>query len=70
MGNRVFLITVRGKQHEWCFEFEQDEQFWLEWLDDGLDVRMVENMGPGWVVDLGLTKIWCALQDFFGLRWL
>lgn len=65
MPDKMFLITVRGKQHEWCFEFAQDEQFWQEWLDDGLDVKMIQNIIPEWVVDLGLTKAWCFFQDLW-----
>ena len=62
---RVFLITVRGKQHEWSFPFDYDEKYWDEWLEDGLDIKMVENIIPEWVVNCGLNDIWCKLQTFF-----
>jgi len=62
---RVFLLTVRGKQHEWCFQFDGEEQYWDDWLDDGLNVGMVENIIPEWVVFLGLERVWCKLQTLF-----
>ena len=65
MSKRVFLLTVRGKQHEWCFPFDGEEEYWDEWLADGLDVSMVENIIPEWVVFFGLDGIWCKLQTFF-----
>ena len=61
----VFLLTVRGKTKEWAFEFDGEEQHLQGWLDDGLDVGMVENSCPAWVVDFGLHRIWFFFQDIF-----
>lgn len=63
--NRVFLLTIRGKCEEWAFEINGDERYWQDWLDDGLDIDMVENSCPAWVVDVGLHKIWFFFQDIF-----
>lgn len=65
---RLFAITVNGKNHKWQFHFDGDENDWQDWLDDGLDVMMVKNIIPEWIVFMGLTKIWCFLQDIFQFR--
>ena len=65
---QLFVITVRGKQHEWLFEFEGDPKYWDDWEEDGLDVCLVQNIIPEWVVYAGLTKIYCFLQNIFQFR--
>ncbi len=67
---RLFQITIKGKTEEWAFDFEADEKYWQDWLDDGLNVKMVMNIIPSWVAELGLTKLWCVLQDILQVRWL
>jgi hypothetical protein len=65
---RVYAITVIGKAHKWLFLVEEDPRYLQEWLDDGLDISLVVNIIPEWVVNLGLTKVWCFLQDIFQFR--
>jgi len=65
---RVYSIMVIGKAHKWSFLIEEDPQYLQEWLDDGLDISLVVNIIPEWVVNLGLTKVWCFLQDIFQFR--
>ena len=33
-----FSIHVQGDRHQWSFDFEADEQYWQDWLEDGLEV--------------------------------
>ncbi len=33
-----FTIVVRGNRDEWAFDFDGDEAYWQDWLDDGLEV--------------------------------
>ena len=56
-------ITVRGKRNEWVFRFRGNKKYLNEWRADGLVVDEAVNSIPTWVVDLGLTKPWCWLQD-------
>lgn len=61
-------ITVKGKSRTWCFEFIGDEQYLKEWRDDGLDISRTMNEVPVWVVDMGLTRVWCFVQDVWNFR--
>lgn len=63
MTKRLYRLIVRGKLHEWAFDIRGDPKYLREWLDDGLDVNIVLNEIPFWVMQLGLTKLWCWLQD-------
>ena len=56
-------ITVRGKRNEWVFRFRGNKKYLNEWRADWLVVDEAVNSIPTWVVDLGLTKPWCWLQD-------
>lgn len=61
-------IVVRGKTKTWAFNFTADPKYIAEWEADGLDVSEVLNTIPEWAVDLGLTRLWVAIQD--GWRFL
>jgi len=61
-------LTVRGKQHEWCFTVYGDPSSIGEWQADGLGIVVVENAIPVWIADLGLTRAWCFVQDVFNFK--
>ncbi len=63
MTTKLFSIEVKGKYHTWSFNFDGDDKCWQNWIDDGLDVKMIMNIIPEWIVNLGLTKIWVFFQD-------
>jgi hypothetical protein len=56
-------VTVRGKTKTWSFEFVSDEKYIKEWAEDGLEIDIVCNRIPVWAVNLGLTKVFCRIQD-------
>lgn len=58
-------ITVRGKYHEWSFSFRGNEEYLDEWREDGLQIDVIENEIPDWVNEIGLTPIWCLIQDIW-----
>lgn len=64
---KLYQIAVRGKTKEWLFDFKGDPRYLQEWLDDGLDIAEVLSIVPTWIVDIGLTKLWCRIQDIFGI---
>lgn len=68
MSKKLFEITVHGKSKTWGFLFDGEEKYLQDWVNDGLDVSRVENIIPEWVVNAGLIKIWCFLQDIFQFR--
>lgn len=65
---RPMFITVRGKQHEWCFAFDADDAHIGDWRADGLEVFVIEASVPEWVAAVGLARPWSALQSFW--QWL
>jgi hypothetical protein len=63
---KLLCIDVRGKQHEWSFNFYGDPKYLDEWRQDGLKIDEVVNVIPEWVVNIGATKLYCFLQNIFG----
>ena len=68
MSKKLLSITVKGIEKTWSFSFYFDPQYINEWRADGLDVVEIENVIPIWAQRLGLTKIWCRLQDIFNFK--
>jgi len=62
------LLTVKGKEHKWCFEVDADTKYLKEWWDDDLDIGIIENIIPEWIVDIGLRKVWCFIQDLINFN--
>lgn len=60
-----YVIHVRGKRHEWGITIP--ERMVDDLRDDGFEVMEVVNTVPMWVVDLGLTRVWCWCQDVWNL---
>jgi len=60
---RLYGINVRGKKHDWVFTVPGKPEWVADWLADGLDADEVVNIIPLWAAALGLTRIWCWLQD-------
>jgi hypothetical protein len=59
---KLYEITVKGKWKKWAFNFWADDHM-KEWEKDGLEVTRILNTVPEWAVKMGLTRIWCWLQD-------
>lgn len=68
MGKKLMTVTVRGKEKVWTFPFYGDPKYMKDWEDDELEVFEVVNMIPVWVVDCGLVRPWCFLQDLFNFK--
>jgi len=63
MTMKLFSIEIKGKHYNWAFDFDGDTKYWQEMLDDGLNVKMIMNTIPLWVVNFRLTRIWVFFQD-------
>lgn len=61
--NRLYSITVVGRDKTWGFPVKGTEQDAQDWRDDGLEVWELTNTVPVWAQRLGLTKPWCGVQD-------
>jgi hypothetical protein len=68
VSEKLMSITVKGKNHTWSFDTYADPVYLDEWLDDGLEIYEVSNSIPMWVVEYGLVKPWCFMQDIFNLN--
>lgn len=65
---RLYSVTVRGKNSEWCWYRHGTPEHAADWRADGLEVVEIVNEGPGWVIGFGLLKPWCWLQDLLSGR--
>jgi hypothetical protein len=62
MTIRNWIVTVRGRQHEWGFPMRGTDNDAAEWRADGFDVSETVNVIPGWV-PAPLVGWWCRVQD-------
>jgi hypothetical protein len=61
-------IEVRGKRSSWCVNWQASRQQIEAMRADGIDVGIVANSIPEWVVDIGLARPWCFFQDIWNLK--
>lgn len=62
------IMEVRGKTSSWIITGDASREQIDAMRADGLDVGIVENKIPAWVVDVGLLKPWCFVQDVWNFR--
>jgi hypothetical protein len=67
-AKKRYALTVRGDRSTWSFEILARPQHVEDWRRDGLEVDELLNVIPAWAVDLGLTRIWCFVQDVFHFK--
>jgi hypothetical protein len=65
---KLYSIQVQGQYHIWHFQVFVNPKYIDEWRADGIEIVEIMNTVPAWVVDLGLTRIWCFLQDCWHLK--
>ena len=63
MAKKLLSVTVHGNERQWGFSFYGDPKYLPEWRADGLEIDQIENVIPEWVVDMGLLRPWCFVQD-------
>lgn len=68
MAKKLIGLEVRGDTKSWGFHFYGDPKHIPEWRADGLEVSEIENLIPAWVVDLGLARAWCFVQDLWNFK--
>jgi hypothetical protein len=67
---KLCSLTIKGKTKTWSFNTFVDLKYLDEWREDGIEIDEIENVIPVWVVDMGLTHIWCFLQDVWHGKYL
>jgi hypothetical protein len=61
-------IEVRGKRSSWDVAWQASKAQIDAMRADGIDVGIVANSIPEWVVDIGLARPWCFFQDIWNLK--
>jgi hypothetical protein len=62
-------LLVRDKNGlHWSFAVHGTQESLDAWQEAGFDAALVVNTIPEAVVDLGLARAWCAMQDLWNLQ--
>lgn len=62
------VLDIQGKQHKWGITTPLPMKTIELMREDGVDVGILENSIPEWVVDLGLLYPWCFFQDLWNFK--
>ena len=65
---KMAFIEIIGKSATWCITAPMSEIQIESMRNDGVDVHEVMNQIPEWAVELGLTRVWCFMQDVWHFR--
>lgn len=68
MAKKLMSVMVQGKRSKYHFDFYGDTKHLKGWRDDGLEIDLIENVIPAWVVEIGMLKPWIFLQDVFNFK--
>jgi hypothetical protein len=68
MSKKLHTLVVKGKNHTWAFDVYASPEYVAEWRADGLTVEEISNVVPNWIVEIGLTRVWCFVQDLFHFK--
>lgn len=60
-----YRVMVRGKTSEWGVTVGQEQA--EDMREDGFEVYEIVNTIPAWVADLGLARLWAAMEDLWRL---
>lgn len=62
------MVTIRGRQHEWCVPTNISQASIDDMRADGVEVIVPQNIIPSWIAALGMTRAWCFCQDVWHLK--
>jgi len=65
MKKELYALTIEGNNKTWSFHVEGTEEYQRQWRADGLEVDKIMNIIPEWIVDFGLLKPFCWIQNLF-----
>ena len=68
MSKSLIGLEVKGRTKSWGFAFYGDPKHIPEWRADGLEVSEIEILIPVWVLNLGLARAWCFVQDLWNFK--
>jgi hypothetical protein len=61
-------IEIRGKSSTWGVNWHASDEQIGAMRADGIEVGVIENIIPGWVVRLGLTRPFIVAQDLWNFK--
>lgn len=61
-------IEIKGKSSRWAFDCQASNAEIEAMRADGIDVGILVNVIPAWVVAMGLTGPFIALQDLWNFK--
>lgn len=64
----LVTLSIKGKDFNWAVTADMPEHQIEAMRSDGVDVGLLQNTAPVWVVDLGLMRPWFFLQDLWNLK--
>lgn len=59
---------MKGKTKTYSFDVIGDPKYLDEWRAEDIDINELINTIPKWVVDIGMTKPWCFVQDIINFK--
>ena len=62
------VLDIRGRRGEWGVTADMPMKQIEAMRADGIEVGILENTIPAWVVACGLTRPWCFVQDVFNFK--
>lgn len=64
-----WFVVMRGERHEWIMVIGEAQAKGM--MEDGIPVFEIANTVPVWAANLGLTRLWCRLEDLWNWpsRW-
>jgi len=65
---RHYSLHVHGQNKHWSFDIYTEPGHVKAWREDGLEIAEVVGSCPGWVAELGLSRIWLFVQDVINFR--
>lgn len=69
MARKLMSVDIACKSgRTFSFNFYGDPIYLDEWRSEGLDIWEVVNTVPMWVVDLGMVRPWCFVQDIIHFK--
>lgn len=61
-------IEIKGKASRWAIDCQASNAEIEAMRADGLDVGILVNVIPAWVVAMGLTRPFIVFQDFWNFK--
>lgn len=62
------IVEARGRTGEWGVPADLTREAIEDMRADGLNIIVPENSIPLWVVNFGIVRPWCFLQDLWNFK--